>query len=168
MKLCLVLYAMKKFLKLQMMACANEIIADMKNYPNIQGEQTVRISQILTLRSLVACSPYPQSGKLVISTALVSTPCFLTHSRNSGIAFSLSSGGQLRPERSTTIHLKSSLEFLSFFVASNATKKEIFLSCHHQLLSQTIILLIPLRILEENDEFDLLREFKINLFTSAI
>lgn len=38
MKLCLVLYAMKKFLKLQMMACANEIIADMKNYPNIQGE----------------------------------------------------------------------------------------------------------------------------------
>lgn len=139
MKLCLVLYAMKKFLKLQMMACANEIIADMKNYPNIQGEQTVRISLILTLRSLVACSPYPQSGKLVISTALVSTPCFLTHSRNSGIAFSLSSGGQLRPEKSTTIHLTSSFEFLSFFVASNATQKRfsshVIINCYPKQLS---------------------------------
>lgn len=139
MKLCLVLYAMIKFLKLQMMACANEIIADMKNYPNIQGEQTVRISLILTLRSLVACSPYPQSGKLVISTALVSTPCFLTHSRNSGIAFSLSSGGQLRPEKSTTIHLKSSFEFLSFFVASNATQKRfsshVIINCYPKQLS---------------------------------
>lgn len=136
MKLCLVLYAMKKFLKLQMMACANEIIADMKNYPNIQGQQTVLISLILTLRSLVACSPYPQSGKLVISTALVSTPCFLTHSRNSGIAFSLSSGGQLRPGKWTTIHLTSSFEF---FVASNATQKtfssHVIINCYPKQLS---------------------------------
>lgn len=168
MKLCLVLYAMKKFLKLQMMACANEIIADMKNYPNIQGEQTVPISLILTLRSLVACSPYPQSGKLVISTALVSTPCFLTHSRNSGIAFSLSSGGQLRPGKMNNNTFNKQFWISVIFCCIKCYTKNIFLSWHHQLLSQTIILLIPLRILEENDEFDLLREFKINIFTSAL